>query len=173
MKMMVMKACKTGVFMEIDLQANLRKYYTNIRLSGGFIIVYIFWQILKMLMLMFFGYENVYEFYEVSKEEYESLKYALIIFTLLIYLVFFLFHFYVGIGAFRFRSGRKIKKRFIVATVILLVMSVWSAFHNFYTDNIDDTVIASFILDATLCFILSDLLITLFKIKKSQKLVEG
>ena len=171
--MMVMKACKTGVFMEIDLQANLRKYYTNIRLSGGFIIVYIFWQILKMLMLMFFGYENVYDFFEVSKEDYESLKYILIISTVLIYFVFFSFHFYVGIGAFRFRSGRKIKKRFIVATVILLVMSVWSAFQNFYTDNIDDTVIASFILDATLCFILSDLLITLFKIKKSQKLVEG
>ena len=74
-----MKACKTGVFMEIDLQANLRKYYTNIRLSGGFIIVYIFWQILKMLMLMFFGYENVYDFFEVSKEDYESLKYILII----------------------------------------------------------------------------------------------
>lgn len=159
--------------MEIDLQANLRKYYTNIRLSGGFIIVYIFWQILKMLMLMFFGYENVYEFFEVSKEEYESLKYALIIITLLIYVVFFSFHFYVGISAFRFKSGRRIKRRFIIATAVLLVMSVWSAFQNFYTDDIDDTVLAAFVLDATLCFILSDILITLFKIKKCQKLVEG
>lgn len=158
--------------MEIDLQANLRKYYTNIRLSGGFIIVYILWQILKLLMMMFFGYENVYDFFEISKEEYESFKYGLIVVTVFSYFVLFSFHFYVGLGAFRFKKGRKIKRRFIVATVILLVLSIWGAFQNFYTDNIDDTVIASFILDATLCFILSDLLITLFRLKKSQKLVE-
>lgn len=156
--------------MDKDYQARLRKYNSNIILSSGFIILYVFWQMIKFLMSMFWGAESVSDLLEISKEDYEAFKFFFIIAIVVIFFVFFSFHIYVGISAYRYGRGKKKKTGFLVVTTILFVFSIWQGLLNFSSGKMHDTVIASFILDATLCLILFDLIYSTVKVKKIRKI---
>ena len=158
--------------MNIDNKALMRKYNLNILLGGGFIILYVFWQFLSFYMDLLFNGKSLSENLDMAGlDEIHGLAVVVIVLFSFLVLIFFSLHIYVGVMAIRFAKGKNKKSRYLIASFFLLFLSIFEAALNF-KNIIDDTVLASFILDATLCFIIADLIYSTIRYKKLKKLQE-
>lgn len=121
------------------LQIQLRHYRDNIAISGGMVIVMSIWDIIKLFIGFFLGEDTIQELVEASMHEngisvigteYENAVRILLWVLLLLILsilsaVIFLYHFYIGLNAYRVgrQSIKKRKSRYLVLTLISAIFA--------------------------------------------------
>jgi hypothetical protein len=118
------------------------------------------WSILKIIMHTIIEAKNNISLEEFAEEErWIAVVVVIVVIAgiLLVSLLIFKIHFYIGMNASRAAKGEPYKKGYYKGAIILLVLSVMGMFT--YIDelkNLDtiDTTIASFIVDLTTVYIL-------------------
>ena len=152
----------------------LRRYKKELSTSGGGYILFGLWSVIKIIMSVFIGELTVGKIVDQQELDPE----LRVIFTS-IYLAMMgiaavavlLVHLYVGLGAIRASAGSK-KRGYLRVTVILLVANIISlmSYGGYFSDlsnfSIDDTTIASFMVDVTVVIMLIGILRSEKMIKK-------
>ncbi|WP_029232219.1 hypothetical protein [Butyrivibrio sp. VCB2006] len=166
--------------MDTETRTKLRKYNSNIGISGLFVILYSLWVAIKLVLSIKYGSESLQDIFDVDEAELGDL---VIVFWALIFIlciIIILFHFRIGFGAINFskafditgKKKRRARKGFLVWATIYAVLNFFGLFAYFRTP-IDmqeiDTVVVSILLDITFTFILFDMIYSSFKVLSIQK----
>lgn len=172
------------------LQIQLRRYRDALALSGSMVIVLSVWDIIKLFISFFLGENTISEIiesimaqgaYEVAGAGHEKVMRALLwagfmVVILIFSLVIFLFHYYIGMSAFR--TGRQIVKKdkrfYLTLTVFCVVVSAVLIILNSIsfmtsTDSSANVDIAFFIMEVTAFINYIFILYAAGKIKKLEK----
>ncbi len=164
-----------------DTGAEIRRYKSNIIISGRAILIFGVWTIIKVAMSLLWGDDVIQaltsDFDPNLPEEIRFLAtiVALIV-LLLIFILMFLIHLYIGGSAIRYGNsiGKPVKKKkgFLVAAALLFCSVLVLLPSYFYFGGkwqVSDTNIASFIADVTLLIAIADLFISCWKVSKIEK----
>lgn len=140
----------------------LRRYKSELYTTGFGYILFGLWSTLKVIMSVFLGdlaLRNVVKRLDVPEDD-ESMVVLFYVLIIVIVVVVVLFgHLYVGLGAIRASRGAK-KKAFLILAKILAVVNVLSLlgylgnFSDLSDFTINDTTIASFLVDLTVTLLL-------------------
>lgn len=141
-------------------KVKLRRYQDDLNVGGLGIVILGAWSILKIIMHTIIEAKNNISLEEFAEEErWIAVVVVIVVIAgiLLVSLLIFKIHFYIGMNASRAAKGEPYKKGYYKGAIILLVLSVMGMFT--YIDelkNLDtiDTTIASFIVDLTTVYIL-------------------
>ena len=163
--------------MDEEVKSLLRKYKSNISISGVYVILYSIWITFKFFLSIAYGTENIYDIVGVDESVYDGFKYFLIGAVILVFLISILFHVRIGLGAVKFSkvditSKKKIRKGFLVWAIIYALFSILGLFNyndKFSDSDTIDTIIVAVVLDMTLIFLLLDMIYSSFKVLKIKK----
>ncbi len=141
-------------------KVKLRRYQDDLNVGGLGVVILGAWSILKIIMHTIIEAKNDISLEEFAEEErWIAVVVVIVVIAgiLLVSLLIFKIHFYIGMNASRAAKGEPYKKGYYKGAIILLVLSVMGMFT--YIDelkNLDtiDTTIASFIVDLTTVYIL-------------------
>jgi hypothetical protein len=141
-------------------KVKLRRYQDDLNVGGLGVVILGAWSILKIIMHTIIEAKNNISLEEFAEEErWIAVVVVIVVIAgiLLVSLLIFKIHFYIGMNASRAAKGEPYKKGYYKGAIILLVLSVMGMFT--YIDelkNLDtiDTTIASFIVDLTTVYIL-------------------
>ena len=143
-----------------DDKVKLRRYEDDLNVGGLGVVILGAWSVLKVLMYTIMEDKNTINLEEIAKEDRAiavGIFIVIIALTLLMVLLIFKIHLYIGMNASKAARGEPYKKGYYTAAIILLVFSVLSMFTYIEAikdlDNID-TTIASFLVDLTTIYIL-------------------
>lgn len=172
------------------LQIQLRRYRDALALSGSMVIVLSVWDIIKLFISFFLGENTISEIiesimaqgaYEVAGAGHEKVMRALLwasfmVVILIFSLVIFLFHYYIGMSAFRTgrQTVKKDKRFYLTLTVFCVVVSAVLIILNSIsfmtsTDSSANVDIAFFIMEVTAFINYIFILYAAGKIKKLEK----
>lgn len=176
--------------MDEEIRARLRKYNSNISISGIFIILYSLWITIKYFLSITYGPDSFKDNFDLTESEYEEIKFILYwIFGVLLFIAI-LFHVRIGLGGIRFgqlyadssssligKEGRIKKKGFIKWAIIYLVITLMglpSDIIGLKNLNTIDTAVVTLALDITLSLMLFDMIYSAYKVLQIHKqLKEG
>ncbi len=143
-----------------DDKVKLRRYEDDLNVGGLGVVILGAWSVLKVLMYTIMEDKNTINLEEIAKEDRAiavGIFIVIIALTLLMVLLIFKIHLYIGMNASKAARGEPYKKGYYTAAIILLVISVLGMFTYIEAikdlDNID-TTIASFLVDLTTIYIL-------------------
>ncbi|SFP98269.1 hypothetical protein SAMN04487928_11429 [Butyrivibrio proteoclasticus] len=160
--------------MNENIKVQLKKYRTNIETGGIVLIMSGLWGLLKFLMSLAVGAQTLMSILDLSREEYEHLRFFILSFIFISFGAILFFHFIVGLSAIRYAHGKSSKTRFLIWTILLLVINFVCLPLYFYPteDSVEDSTIVSFFVDLTLCICLFDLNASTIKLRKLLKNIE-
>ncbi len=147
----------------------------NIYISGLGVVLMGFWNVIKVYISINVGAERfqkeeiLADLPEDEKWFFYLLSYA--IFIVLDAIVIFI-HNFVGLNAMRRAKGKKFRKSYIFATIVFFVVVITgipSYFGNLRDLKNIDSVLAAILVDLTLIFVLGDIIISSFKLRKIEK----
>lgn len=169
--------------MNSDTGAELRRVRDNLRSDGAGYILFGVWGVLKILITVTMNkpfLEKIMEEMEFEADddlERMVANIVMFIFFAIIALITLLVHLYIGLGAVRYSKGTKKKKGFLVAAVILIILTIHGITGYFdpgdYRDDDYDSLFASVLVDLTAIFLLVDMLYSVYRIKRMEKLSVG
>ena len=140
--------------------AKLRRYRDDLNVGGLGVVILGAWDVLKVIMYVIFEAKkeiNLEEFVDDERTIVVAIYIAIIAVVLLMALLIFMIHMYIGLNASKAAKSEPYKKGYYTGAIILLVLSVLGMFAYFDKrrdlENID-TTIASFIVDLTMIYIL-------------------
>ncbi|MCR5233843.1 MAG: hypothetical protein K6E53_08035 [Lachnospiraceae bacterium] len=143
-----------------DDKVKLRRYEDDLNVGGLGVVILGAWSVLKVFMYMIMEDKNTINLDEIAKEDRAiavGIFIVIIAVILLMVLLIFKIHLYIGMNASKAARGEPYKKGYYTAAIILLVISVLGMFIYIEAikdlDNID-TTIASFLVDLTTIYIL-------------------
>ena len=161
--------------------AKLRRYEDDLNVGGFGIIILGVWSVLKLFMQILSRGKEVFNVEELMNYDkiviYISFAIVIVGLIILALLVFWL-HIYVGLNAMKAAKGQAYKKGYVFWAVIHLLLILPGLFS--YKDSIVsdwtkiDTILASMIVDLTTLYILGTILVASWKIRqlKSKKQVQ-
>ena len=141
-------------------KVKLRRYEDDLNVGGLGVVILGAWDILKIIMQVITEVKNDISLEEFADEE-RTIAVVVIIAViagiLLVALLVFKIHLYIGMNASKAAKGEPYKKGYYIGAIILLVLFVMSMFT--YIDGLTDldnidTTIASFIVDLTMIYLL-------------------
>ncbi|MBP3240415.1 MAG: hypothetical protein J6M92_07690 [Oribacterium sp.] len=158
-------------------KARLRRYENDLYVSGTGVIVMGAWGIMKMIIQLLLGADNVFKTIEAETEleRNMALGLAFIMFTVIV-LIIMMIHLYIGLNAARAARGRPYKKGYYFGAIILLVLSVLSM--PMYRESLKDlsnidTTGASILVDLTTIYVFYSVIRSTNEIKKLKKKLSG
>ena len=162
--------------METD-KVKLRRYEDDLNVGGIGVIILGAWDVLKVIMQLIMEGKNEIDLESYSGEEHAiavGVTIAFIAVFLLIVLLVFRIHLYIGMNASKAAKGQPYKKGYYTGAIILLVISVAGMLA--YIGNIKDIenidiTIASFLVDLTTIYILGTVISATRKIRKLRSIL--
>lgn len=161
--------------MDEEKLAEVRRYNRNIEISGAAIIGYGIWTSLKFFFPMLLGTAKIADVLEIPPDEAELYAGVVIASTVIVLGGAFLLHYLLGRAAIKFARGTKKSTFFVYWAVLLLLFNIASLFaypetiRNIKKFSDVDTVVATLMVDITLIFILFDLIVSTYRLKKLRK----
>ncbi len=158
--------------MDEERNALLRRYRNNIESSGRAIIIFAAWAVLKFIITAAVSKDELKEMMNIAEVDDELVYVVFGIIFFLFMVISFLVFFYIGRSAIKYARGEKKGKGFMFLAFLIGVSSFFSipsyilqkwSFENF------DTIIASVLVDVTMCFIIYDMLISSRRMNRIQK----
>ena len=146
--------------MDSDKEALIRKYRANIKISGRYYIFFGIWIILRIFMML--TMDRSFINYVFTPDDLAELGHGGMILTYIILLVVIgvpvlLIHFFVGINAIRFSKGKTRNIIFLIVAAISL-FSLITGIPDYFKKEVEDTGIASLLIDVTMVFLLLDMI---------------
>jgi hypothetical protein len=150
--------------------AELRKNKDTLVVTGTGVIAFGAWNVLKTVMLLV----SNRELFEASFEEEQKELGMTLVWIILggFMLVAFGFNLYVGLAARSEGMGKKKRKYRVLACLMLIthfMTAVFSVMGIFVEDEIDDEILVSTLIDVLGFFMLLDLVIAAFKVRRRMK----
>lgn len=145
----------------------------NIYIGGLGVVLLGFWSVLKVAISLTIGSEKISQndVFLQAKED-ELWLYYLIAAVIFLFLSFFVisFHNLIGLNAMRRAKKKKYRKSYIFWAIVLLILDA-IGIPGYIPSIIDDpqnvdSVIAAILVDLTLLFILADIIVSSYKLKK-------
>lgn len=147
----------------------------NIYISGLGVVLMGFWNVIKVFITLNVGAERfqkdaiIADIPDDEKWIFYLISYAIL---LVLSAIVVLFHNFIGLNAMRRAKGKRFRKSYIFVAIVFLVVVI-TGIPSYFTNIKDlkniDSVIAAAIVDLTLIFILGDIIISSFKLKKIEK----
>ena len=147
----------------------LRKYEDDLNVSGTGVIIMGAWGIVRVLMEIFLGAKDQLKLEEEDPVIIMAGMAVVFAIVVLIAVIVMKVHLYIGLNAMRAAKGRKYKKGYFAATVIILILSVagMTSYREKLQDlNNIDTTVAAILVDLTTIYILGVIIRSSLKIKE-------
>ncbi len=147
----------------------------NIYVGGIGVILMGFWSMAKILISIVLGFADYLkqpEFETLTEDDITAVIIVVVIVMAVFSVILIFIHLLIGLNAIRFAKGKKYRKLFLVVVIVFLVLQVLgipSYFTNITDDDALDSLIAAALVDITLIFILGDIFVSVFKVKKLEK----
>ena len=151
------------------MQDKIRRLRHNIYISGFGVVILGFWNVVKTILTMTAGTAQTYNPEEYTKAERIFINIFVVVIILFVSGIFFSVHLYIGTNAMKVGKGERRKRRFIIACVFLIILSlvnIPSYFVALAHPATWDTIFASILVDLTLVVCLGDILYSNRMIKK-------
>ena len=164
--------------MDEDSKAKLRRYNRNVEISGMAMILYAYWSIVKFFAPIVIGGANAAEYIGIEMDDYLENKFLAWLAVVLILGVLFSVYFFLGKSAVKYARGKKRRKGFVVYAAIVFLLNLGSITD--YPEELmkirhisdADSVVASFVVDLTLLFMLFDMIYSTIRGSKFRKMEE-
>lgn len=146
----------------MDKDIKIRKLKKNINIYGKAMLAFSVWGVVKYIIMSILGNAN-------SDSETDASDWTINIAVILIY---FLIGLYIAFAAMRYvKSKRRYKLLVTFAIIYILIVFISIAVSIILiiiSDNIYniDTIIVSLITDATMCYIMIDMVISVFRLNR-------
>ncbi len=156
-------------------KTNLRRYEDDLHVSGLAVVILGAWSVLKLIMEVILESKSVFglQNYTGDIRMVAMLVFGVIVGVIvLISLLVFAFHYYIGINASKAARGLPYKKGYYVCSIIMLILSITGlAFYYNDFQNLEDidTTIASFLVDLTTIYVFFVVIISTNRIRKLKK----
>lgn len=155
--------------MDMDKCALIRRYNSNIRLSGRFFIFFGLWSVIRVILMLTMNSgvkDAVFEDIEVDEAD----KWLFLVILIIVFAVIFMavmgFHLFIGICAIRYGSGKSKNILFLILAAVDIVIVLISLPFNLDTTYYGiASVVASTVVDLTMVFLLSDMIWSAIKVK--------
>ncbi len=141
-------------------KVKLRRYQDDLYVGGLGVVILGAWSVLKVIMYAIIEAKNDIILEEFADEEKAIAVVVLLVVIagiVLVSILIFMIHLYIGLNASKAAKGEPYKKGYYKGAIILLVLSAMGMFAYIgelkNAENID-TTIASFIVDLTTVYIL-------------------
>ncbi len=151
-------------------KAELRRYEDDLNVSGTGVVILGAWSVIRVLFEMAMNAKDFFGLAEIDTFSDKVITVVVILVGIaIISFIIMKVHLYIGLNAMRAAKGQPHKEGYLVAAVIVTVLSVLSLFtykdDTKIIDNIDTTV-ASILVDLTTIYIFIVVIISSFRIKK-------
>lgn len=151
------------------MQDKIRRFRHNIYISGFGVVILGFWNVVKTILTMTAGTNLNYNPEDYTATERFFINIFIVLIILVVSGLFFSIHLYIGTNAMKVGKGERRKRRFLVACVILIIISL-SNIPSYFVTMAEpatwDTIFAAIFVDLTLVVCLGDILYSNRKIKK-------
>ena len=146
--------------MDSDREARIKKYRANIKISGRYYIFFGIWIVLRIFMMLTMKMDFVEQIFtpeDLAEVGHIGMIITYIILLILIGVPVLLIHFFVGINAIRFSKGKTRNIFFLIVAAISL-SSLILGLPAYFTGEVEDTIVATFLIDVTMIFLLFDMI---------------
>ena len=152
-------------------EATLRRYYSNITVSGFGLMLYGVWSVLKASMKFFFGTNELFDVVDMSPEEAEIYLIMVYVVIALVGLFILFIHLYSGINAVKFGRRHSTKKTFLIFPSIIFVITLFDLpfYLSYAREETLDVTIASLAVELTLLVMLFDMIISTIRVSQIVK----
>ena len=154
-----------------ETKADIRKYRKNMEIGGITLIAMGVWSVLRFIITFLLGSQNIVDLLGTSYEDFERYKWVYIAAVVLIYTVFFMIYYRIGINAVRYARGKSVKRHLVLPVLLLIITLLCIPLYfeeGISIENID-TMIASLAIDLTTVFIIFDLIYSSGRLNKIRK----
>ena len=152
---------------EKEKEALVRRYKSNIRLNGRYYIFFGLWAAVRSFMTLTLDDSILKEAFaemEVEEDIRGFVEISVIIVLILIMLFILSIHFFVGMSAIRYSSGKNKSKIFLVIAAIDIIVIILSV-PNDFPNGIRASAIAAALVDITQVIMLGNMLYSVIRIK--------
>ena len=153
-----------------DVEIQLRHYRNELTLNGQVMIFYAAWSVIKLVLQVFFGEENINTIIEQAAGTVDRNTILLVLVVIMIPVVAIAFglHLLAGIGAYREGKGVGKGRFYLPVVYLLLVNSVLSILGSLTSPQFPKTIPAA-LLDCALIFLCIDLIHSAYQVRKLKK----
>ena len=156
--------------MDRDNSALIRRYNSNIRLSGRFFIFFGLWSVIRTIIMLTMNSDlKSATFADVEIDEGDEWLFAVILIIVLTLIFMFImgFHLFVGICAIRYSRGKSKNPVFLILAAIDMIIVLICLPLNLDTTYYGiASVVASTVVDLTMVFLLFDMIWSSVKVKR-------
>ncbi len=163
--------------MNTDREIQLRRYSDNLRSAGMAYVIFGIWSVIKILASVTMDSRIISEITAPFEgqdlpDEVVWLVYGIIF--LIMFAVILYVHLRIGVAAIRYSKGRK-KKGFLFLAFIIFIVTILSiegdltSVENGFAGRVDETTIASFVVDVTVLFLYIDMFVSIYMIDRYSK----
>lgn len=158
-----------------ETRAQIRRYNSNIEISGKAVIAFGLWTVAKLFITVVFDINNIRsDIIELLPDQADFLlgiTYGLL-FAISACILFL--NGYVGFSAIRYGRGNRKNKKFVKWAVLLAIITTIFVLIDLKTTDFGDfNRVAEFLADSTLCFIMYDMLLSMKKARSVMKREQG
>ncbi|MCR5343870.1 MAG: hypothetical protein K6E70_10975 [Butyrivibrio sp.] len=158
-----------------ETKAKIRRYNSNIAVSGRGVFAFGVWTAIKTIISVMFNITDIRnQLRDIPQEEIDNTIKLIYITMFVMCLLVLLIHGYVGISAVRYGRGRRKSKKFRIGAVILVFITI-----SFIISDITSAPkagyvqVAEFVADCTLLFMLIDMLYSMSMARLTVKREQG
>lgn len=151
-------------------EALIKRYRSNIYFGGRYFILFGVWSVLRILMMFMMNSEFAEQLFsgvDLSEID-ESLVPVVYSLTLIVsFVIVMVIHLIIGVGAIRYSRDKGHRRFFLFIAVLALAVTLsFVPMDLIEADKIDAIAIASALVDATMAYLLFDVVFSAFKLKK-------
>ncbi len=162
--------------MASDREALIRRYQSNIRLGGRYFIFFGLWSVIRAIMEITMKkeiMEMIYSVADVSEEDALIFPYVIALILILIFIVVIGVHLFIGISAIRYSSGKSRNIIFLILSAFIIgYLLVNIPLDLFGEGSVRAPQIAAAVVDATMGFLLFDMIYSAVRINRLSKEAE-
>lgn len=150
-------------------EALIKRYRSNIYFGGRYFILFGVWSVLRILMMFMMNSEFAEQLFsgvDLSEID-ESLVPVVYSLTLIVsFVIVMVIHLIIGVGAIRYSRDKGHRRLFLFIAVLALAVTLsFVPMDLIGADKIDAIAIASALVDATMAYLLFDVVYSAFKLK--------
>ena len=159
--------------MNLDNDALIRRYNSNIRLSGRFFIFFGLWSVIRVILMFTMDSEfKSAAFADVELAAGDEWLFSIILFLLfaVIFIILMGFHLFIGISAIRYSKGKSKNILFLILAGLNMIIVLIGIPLNLDTTYYSiASIIASTVVDLTMVFLLFDMIWSAIKVNRLSK----
>ena len=156
-----------------EIKARLRKYNSNIEISGRGVVAFGLWTAIKVIIRMVFGAEEIRAGLDVPEAQVDFYMQVIYVTMGFLCVLFMAIHGYVGFCAIRYGRGNRKNKMFLIGALLIAGLSLFFIITDLMEKEITFNTVAELLADCTLFFVMFDMLYSMYMARLTVKKAQG